>query len=152
MDRRVLLSSAETQNGFKGLRKSIRRFQDFRPKERNAEHAKSSIKLADLLPRTKGKEYSEDAIKLRRKWLQHKTGVSLNYVGSYKQDTEEMRGCVENMIGLAQIPIGIAGPLNVNGEYAKGNFYIPMATTEGTHPQSSFTLDALWPDEGNRPD
>lgn len=30
------------------------------------------------------------------------------------------------------MPIGIAGPLLVNGEHAQGEFYVPMATTEGT--------------------
>ena len=32
---------------------------------------------------------------------------------------------------MAQVPLGIAGPLRVNGEYAQGSFYIPLATTEG---------------------
>ena len=30
------------------------------------------------------------------------------------------------------MPIGIAGPLLVDGEHAQGEFYVPMATTEGT--------------------
>ena len=30
------------------------------------------------------------------------------------------------------MPIGVAGPLLVNGEYAKGEFFVPLATTEGT--------------------
>jgi len=41
-------------------------------------------------------------------------------------------GNVENFIGAAQVPIGIAGPLLVNGEHARGEFYVPLATTEGT--------------------
>ena len=28
--------------------------------------------------------------------------------------------------------MGLAGPLLVNGEHAKGEFYVPMATAEGT--------------------
>jgi len=35
-------------------------------------------------------------------------------------------------MGVAQVPIGLAGPLRINGEHAKGDFYIPMATSEGT--------------------
>ena len=42
-----------------------------------------------------------------------------------------MRGNIENPIGSAQIPLGIAGPLLVHGEHAEGTFYVPMATTEG---------------------
>ena len=41
-------------------------------------------------------------------------------------------GNVEQFIGVAQVPIGLAGPLIVNGEHAKGEFLIPLATTEGT--------------------
>ena len=30
------------------------------------------------------------------------------------------------------MPIGIAGPLLIDGEHARGTFYVPLATTEGT--------------------
>ena len=39
---------------------------------------------------------------------------------------------IENYVGTTRIPVGIAGPVDVHGEHAKGTFYIPMATTEGT--------------------
>jgi hydroxymethylglutaryl-CoA reductase (NADPH) len=39
---------------------------------------------------------------------------------------------VEQFLGVAQVPIGLAGPLLVNGEHAQGEFYVPMATAEGT--------------------
>ena len=42
-----------------------------------------------------------------------------------------MKGRIENPIGTVQIPLGIAGPLQVNGLHAIGTFYIPLATTEG---------------------
>ena len=41
-------------------------------------------------------------------------------------------GNVENFIGVAQVPIGLAGPLLVDGEHAQGEFYVPLATAEGT--------------------
>lgn len=37
---------------------------------------------------------------------------------------------IENFIGLAQVPIGLAGPLRVNGAHAQGDYYVPLATTE----------------------
>lgn len=43
----------------------------------------------------------------------------------------DMRGNVENPIGAAQVPLGVAGPLLVRGEHADGTFYVPFATTEG---------------------
>jgi hydroxymethylglutaryl-CoA reductase (NADPH) len=37
---------------------------------------------------------------------------------------------IENFIGTVRVPVGIAGPLRVNGTYAQGDFYVPLATTE----------------------
>ena len=37
---------------------------------------------------------------------------------------------IENFIGTAKIPIGLAGPLRVNGLAAQGDYYVPLATTE----------------------
>jgi hydroxymethylglutaryl-CoA reductase (NADPH) len=39
---------------------------------------------------------------------------------------------VESFVGVAQVPVGLAGPLTIHGEHAKGEFLVPMATTEGT--------------------
>ena len=39
---------------------------------------------------------------------------------------------IENYVGTARIPVGLAGPVLVHGEHANGTFFIPMATTEGT--------------------
>jgi hydroxymethylglutaryl-CoA reductase (NADPH) len=40
------------------------------------------------------------------------------------------QGNIENAIGLLRMPIGLAGPLRVNGMAAKGDYPIPLATTE----------------------
>ena len=37
---------------------------------------------------------------------------------------------VENFIGCVKLPVGVAGPLRVNGLFAQGDYYIPLATTE----------------------
>ena len=37
---------------------------------------------------------------------------------------------VENFIGTAKVPVGLAGPLRVNGRFAQGDYYVPLATTE----------------------
>ncbi len=42
------------------------------------------------------------------------------------------KGNIEHFTGAAQVPLGFAGPLRINGEHAQGDFLIPLATTEGT--------------------
>lgn len=37
---------------------------------------------------------------------------------------------IENFIGTVKLPVGIAGPLRVNGLHAQGDYYLPLATTE----------------------
>ena len=76
--------------------------------------------------------YSSDAIALRQKFITDKTGVTLKHVAHSSQDLESLKGNIENPIGVAQVPIGLAGPVKINGEHAQGDFYVPMATTEGT--------------------
>ena len=34
--------------------------------------------------------------------------------------------------GAVHVPLGVAGPIRVNGEHARGLYYVPFATTEGT--------------------
>jgi hydroxymethylglutaryl-CoA reductase (NADPH) len=73
-----------------------------------------------------------DAIRIRRGFIESETGTTLDNLGIFSIDVEQVvkRNC-ENMIGTVQVPVGIAGPLLVNGEYAHGNYYLPLATTEG---------------------
>jgi hydroxymethylglutaryl-CoA reductase (NADPH) len=44
---------------------------------------------------------------------------------------EQLRGNIENLIGFAHVPIGVIGPLRINGLHAHGDFIVPLATTEG---------------------
>jgi hydroxymethylglutaryl-CoA reductase (NADPH) len=64
--------------------------------------------------------------------VQERSGTALQHVGSFSFDPGVLPGNIENFMGVAQVPIGLAGPLRIDGEHAKGDFYIPMATTEGT--------------------
>ncbi len=45
-------------------------------------------------------------------------------------DAGRYRANIENMIGTVKVPVGIAGPLRVNGLHAHGDFVVPLATTE----------------------
>lgn len=44
---------------------------------------------------------------------------------------DDLRGNIENYLGMAQVPVGLAGPLLIRGESAQGEFMVPLATTEG---------------------
>ncbi|OZC02918.1 hydroxymethylglutaryl-CoA reductase [Rubricoccus marinus] len=84
------------------------------------------------VPRIAEDDYGEEAIKTRQRFIEEHAGTTLEHIPSYSFDPQGLQGNIEAFTGVAQIPLGIAGPLRVNGEYAQGEFYIPMATTEGT--------------------
>jgi hydroxymethylglutaryl-CoA reductase (NADPH) len=86
----------------------------------------------DRIPRDPAADYTRDMARRRAEFVQAKSGTTLHHVPSYSFDPAVLPGNIENFIGVAQIPIGLAGPLRINGEHAKGDVYVPMATTEGT--------------------
>jgi len=84
------------------------------------------------IPRNKENDYTDEAAETRRQFLKGQTNRDVNHVGQFSFEPTILQGNIENFIGVAQVPIGLAGPLLVNGEYAKGEFFVPLATTEGT--------------------
>lgn len=46
------------------------------------------------------------------------------------EDPEQFSANIENFIGTVKVPVGIIGPLRINGLNAHGDYHIPMATTE----------------------
>ncbi len=84
------------------------------------------------IPQFNGREhYSEDAAQARLDWAREVSGAPLAYIGDSHLDPESLIGNIENFVGAAQIPIGIAGPVLIGGTYAKGFIPVPIATTEG---------------------
>jgi hydroxymethylglutaryl-CoA reductase (NADPH) len=92
----------------------------------------SSIPMSEKIPRNSDNDYSEEMAQQRRDFVSEKTSTSLDNVGHYSIDPAATAGNIENFIGVAQVPMGLVGPLRVNGEHASGDFYVPMATSEGT--------------------
>ena len=88
--------------------------------------------MSDRIPRNPENDYSEEMAKQRRDFVSEKTSTTLDNVGHYSIDPAATAGNIENFIGVAQVPMGLVGPLRVNGEHASGDFYVPMATSEGT--------------------
>ena len=84
-----------------------------------------------LVPRMRQQGYAQPYVQRRRQWLEQKTGCRLVHVGTHSIPGDEMRGNIENPVGAIQMPLGVAGPLLINGSDAQGVFYVPLATTEG---------------------
>ncbi|HLD01586.1 MAG TPA: hydroxymethylglutaryl-CoA reductase, partial [Patescibacteria group bacterium] len=69
----------------------------------------------------------------RRHALEKEIHVKFPNIGAYdfEETQAEEKNC-ENIIGVARIPLGIAGPLKITHLESKSdNYYIPLATTEG---------------------
>ncbi|HLM28238.1 MAG TPA: hydroxymethylglutaryl-CoA reductase [Thermoleophilaceae bacterium] len=84
------------------------------------------------VPRNREDDYTREAARARVEFAAEQTGASLEHVGSYSFDPVEASGNIEHFTGVAQVPLGLAGPVRVDGEHAQGDFYVPMATAEGT--------------------
>jgi len=88
--------------------------------------------MSTKIPRSSEDDYSSEIVAERQQFIERQTGAKLIHTKQYSFDPHDMSGNIENFFGVAQIPVGIAGPLLVNGEYAQGEFFVPMATVEGT--------------------
>jgi hydroxymethylglutaryl-CoA reductase (NADPH) len=86
----------------------------------------------DKIPRDAADDYTAAMAQQRREFVQQRTGATLAHVARSSIDPATLPGNIENFIGAAQVPIGLAGPLRLRGEHAQGDFYVPLATTEGT--------------------
>ena len=88
--------------------------------------------MSKKIPRSNEDDYSADIIAQRQAFIEENTPAKLDHTRQFSFEPGDMSGNIENMFGVAQVPIGLAGPLLVNGEHANGEFYVPMATVEGT--------------------
>lgn len=84
------------------------------------------------IPRNTLNDHSHEWAQKRREYLTEQTGAELPHTGHFSVDPASLPGNIENFIGVVQMPVGIAGPVLINGESANGYFHVPLATTEGT--------------------
>jgi hydroxymethylglutaryl-CoA reductase (NADPH) len=76
---------------------------------------------------------SAEGQSLRLDYLEKETGQHPEFLSGKKifSDTKLLEGNIENYIGMTQVPTGIIGPLRVLGSAAEGDFFVPLATSEG---------------------
>jgi len=79
----------------------------------------------------KNRGYTHADVDERRIAVEKFTGTNLESISKFCFDSECAAKNIENMIGATQIPLGFAGPVVINGDHAKGEFLVPLATTEG---------------------
>lgn len=77
---------------------------------------------------------AEEKASIRREALERLKRVELDDIGHFSVDAEiaSTRHC-ENFVGVAQVPLGVTGPLKIRGRrvHADEEVFVPLATTEG---------------------
>jgi hydroxymethylglutaryl-CoA reductase (NADPH) len=85
-----------------------------------------SIKFFDIENHVS--EDFERAVHIRRSVVEQKVSSSLDKLPFKDYDYSIVHGqCAENVIGYVPLPVGVAGPINVDGK----EYHVPLATTEG---------------------
>ncbi|AUD05435.1 hydroxymethylglutaryl-CoA reductase [Spirosoma horti] len=97
-----------------------------------AQHQGAGVQKNATIPRHPVDDMSPEIIRERQDFLRQYTQTLPNYLTTVPFDPALVRGNCEQFVGVAQVPIGLVGPLRINGEHAQGDFLIPLATTEGT--------------------
>lgn len=77
--------------------------------------------------------WHEGAKEKRVAFLEQHTSGSLAHLSGQAAmpQADSFKGNIENFIGCTQVPTGLVGPLFINGTVAQGDYYLPLATTEG---------------------
>ncbi|MWV63807.1 hydroxymethylglutaryl-CoA reductase (NADPH) [Halorubrum sp. JWXQ-INN 858] len=74
---------------------------------------------------------ADTAAAARRRLVADESGADVDVLGEYAFDAADAEANIENMVGAVQVPMGVAGPVSIDGGALSGSRYLPMATTEG---------------------
>lgn len=73
-----------------------------------------------------------EKVSARREAVEKLCGINLAQIPEGKEVLVQAAGRnIEQAIGVVTIPLGIAGPLVIRGKWARGEYWVPLATTEG---------------------
>ncbi len=83
----------------------------------------------------KARDACRDAAGIRCEFIEGRTRTALPTVKAHQVDNAgfahgALLPGIEMKIGAALVPMGVAGPVTIHGEYASGDYYIPLATNE----------------------
>jgi len=93
----------------------------------------SSVSAGERPPRLpSASDPSSEALERRRALLEG-AGISTRRLAGEgaEVETEALAGRIEGFVGHARVPVGVVGPLRIRGTAARGDFFVPLATTEG---------------------
>lgn len=92
---------------------------------------KADVPLPRRLPA--GTSQTREALEKRHRRLEEE-GISVDHLAGRGDDPrpEDMAGRIEGFVGFARVPVGVVGPLRINGSAAHGDFFLPLATSEGS--------------------
>jgi hydroxymethylglutaryl-CoA reductase (NADPH) len=82
-------------------------------------------------PRSTDDDFTPGVIAARRELCERAAGRAMPLVFGGRAEPSSARGNVENFVGFAQVPLGIAGPMRVDTSRGVREVYVPMATNEG---------------------
>jgi hydroxymethylglutaryl-CoA reductase (NADPH) len=76
---------------------------------------------------------SSEALVARRQRLRA-AGYQIEQISGAGPEIDPLllQGSIEGFLGFARVPLGVAGPVRINGVAAQGDFFVPFATSEGT--------------------
>lgn len=76
---------------------------------------------------------NEEGIQKRIEFLENETGKKLEILTGKKSfsNLSQLEGNIENYLGMSYVPTGVIGPVRVLGSAAQGDYFVPLATSEG---------------------
>ena len=83
------------------------------------------------LPRDRDDDQAPAAVAARLALAERSAGRALPRLAGEPVPYSEARGNVENIVGFAQVPVGLAGPLVCDTTSGRAECYLPLATNEG---------------------
>ena len=115
------MASSDNSNFFKNINLLVEK-----------KHEKNlPVKESNRLPTEP--DVTTEAIEKRLTILQGKSDKNFPFLSgnSTFNDFNQLEGNIENFIGMTMVPTGIIGLLKVKGTSATGDFFGPLATSEG---------------------